>query len=167
MVSEPTIVIGKFLRPCGIKGWIGVSSFTEPPESLFNYSPLFIQRNNTTEKLSIQAYRPQGNHWVVKLTHCNDRNLAATYTNTKIVISPTQLPTLEKGEYYWKDLEGLTVMTKTGEKLGIVSHLMETGSNDVLVVKGKKTHYVPYHPNYIESVDIQHQKIIVDWDPDF
>lgn len=165
--NSNTITVGKFAKPYGIKGWVSVYSFTEPPEHLFNYSPLFVERNGVSEKLSIEAYRAHTNHWVLKLTNCHDREQASLYTNVNIVINASQLPALEKGEYYWRDLEGLTVVNQKDETLGIVDHLFATGANDVLLIKGKKTHYIPYHPNYIKSIDIKHKKITVDWDLDF
>ena len=54
-----------------------------------------------------------------------------------IGVSPEQLPSLPEGEYYWRDLIGCRVVTTKGYELGEVSELMETGSNDVLVVQAK------------------------------
>jgi len=168
MTSQPTIVIGKFAKPYGVKGRISVYSFTEPKENLFNYSPLSIKRKgHSVETLSIEAFRPHGNHFVVKLTKSHNRDDASLYTNGEIIINTSQLPSLKEGEYYWKDLEGLSVFNKEGEKLGFVAHLLETGANDVLIVKGTKTHHIPYHPHYIQSIDIKNKKMIVDWDVNF
>ncbi len=168
MTNEPTIVIGKFAKPHGVKGWVSVYSFTEPKENLFNYSPLFVKRkNHLIETLSLEAFRPHGNHFVVKLGTNHTRDDASLYTNGEIIVNAAQLPPLKEDEYYWKDLEGLAVFNKEGAKLGVVDHLLETGANDVLVIKGTKTHHIPYHPHYIQSIDIKNKKMIVDWDPKF
>lgn len=168
MANESITIIGKFAKPYGVKGWVSVYSFTDPKENIFNYSPLFVKRNNRpTEKLSLEAFRMHGNHFIIKLANIHNREDAALYTNGEIFVNTVQLPTLKKGEYYWKDLEGLAVFTLNKKKLGIVDHLFETGANDVLVIKGKKTHYIPYHPHYVELIDLKNKQIIVDWDPDF
>jgi len=168
MANESTTIIGKFAKPHGVKGWVSIYSFTEPKENLFNYSPLLVKRKgHLTEALSLDTFRPHGNHFVAKLTNIHNRDEAALYTNGEIVVNTAQLPSLKEGEYYWKDLEGLAVFTTKEEKLGIVDHLFETGANDVIIVKGTKTHYIPYHPHYIQSIDLENKKIIVDWDPNF
>ena len=56
-------------------------------------------------------------------------------TNCEIVVDSSQLPQLEEGDYYWKDLMGCQVVTTEGYSLGKVIDMMETGSNDVLVIK--------------------------------
>lgn len=66
------------------------------------------------------------------------------------------------------DLEGLQVETVEGVKLGTVSHLFSTGSNDVVVVRGDRERMIPFVlPEYVKSVDFEANLIVVDWDPDF
>ena len=91
-----------------------------------------------------------------------------------MAIKREQLPTLGKDDYYWSDLEGLQVLTESGECLGKVSHLFETGSNDVLVVKATgqsiddQERLIPYlWQDVVKSVDTQAGNIVVDWDKDF
>ena len=85
-----------------------------------------------------------------------------------VVIERAQLPPVETGEYYWADLEGLSVVTTQGVNLGVVDYLLETGANDVLVVKGDRERLIPFlRDQTIKSVDLTQSQIIVDWDPDF
>lgn len=168
MTTPKTIVVGKLARPYGLKGWINVYSFTEPSEKLFAYSPLFIEHAKQPEEvLSIENFKPQGDHWVLKLSTSRNRDMASSYNNKLIKVHATQLEPLPAGEYYWYELKGLTVVTQVGDVLGVIDSLFETGSNDVLVIKGKKTHYIPYHPQYVISVSLDDKKVIVVWDPNF
>ena len=91
-----------------------------------------------------------------------------------IYIDAKDLPKLEDGEFYWSQLEGLKVITKEGVLLGKVSQLMETGANDVLVVRGCEGSYdreerlIPYVPDqFVLNIDLDKQEMVVDWDPDF
>ena len=85
-----------------------------------------------------------------------------------IAIRQEQLPELPQGEYYWSDLEGLKVVTTDGIELGVVSNLIETGANDVLVVKGDKERLIPYiRPDVVTELDIENGIIRVEWDPEF
>ncbi|MER2891372.1 ribosome maturation factor RimM, partial [Escherichia coli] len=82
---------------------------------------------------------------------------------------------LEEGDYYWKDLMGCQVVTTEGYSLGKVIDMMETGSNDVLVIKanlkdafGIKERLVAFlDGQVIKKVDLTTQTIEVDWDPGF
>jgi len=76
-----------------------------------------------------------------------------------------QLPE-SKDEYYWADLIGLEVVTTKDVNLGLVDSLMETGANDVLVVKGDSERLVPWIADeVIVKVDLESRIITVDWDP--
>lgn len=96
--------------------------------------------------------------------------------NCEIFIDASQLPDLNSGEYYWKDLLGCQVVTVSGYQLGQVINMIETGSNDVLVVKAnlKKDAFciqerlIPFlEGQVIKHVDIAVRIIKVDWDPSF
>jgi 16S rRNA processing protein RimM len=82
------------------------------------------------------------------------------------------LPAAKPGEFYWLDLIGLQVINQQGVELGVVDHLMETGANDVLVVRDKKQankeQLVPFViDKFVKSVDLENKTILVDWDADF
>jgi 16S rRNA processing protein RimM len=75
---------------------------------------------------------------------------------------------LTTGEYYWSDLEGLRVENLDGVDLGRISHLFETGANDVIVVQGDREYLIPYTwGNAVREVDLAEGLMIVDWDADF
>ena len=57
-------------------------------------------------------------------------------------------------------------MTKIGE-IGVVSSIMETGANDVLVVGGDRKRLIPYVPEVVREVNLENGTVLVDWDVDF
>jgi 16S rRNA processing protein RimM len=78
------------------------------------------------------------------------------------------LPSAGEDEYYWADLEGLRVETSEGVDLGIVDHLIETGANDVLIVRGDRERLIPFlRPSVVREIDLDASRIVVEWDPDF
>ena len=105
----------------------------------------------------------------------DDRDDAQAYVGSEILVNEKALPDLPEGEFYWRDLIGMTVVTSQGYNLGQVTDVMETGANDVLVVKanlndgfGKKERLIPYlFEQVIESVSLENKQICVDWDPGF
>ena len=65
-------------------------------------------------------------------------------------------------------LDGQEVLTLQGEPLGTVDHLMETGANDVLVVRGERERLIPFvQDQVVIRVDLEKGEIQVDWDKDF
>jgi len=162
------ISIGRIGSPHGVKGWLKVNSFTEPPANILSYEPWLIVRNGNYLSTKVINSRQQDKIITVQLEGCHDRDLAATYTNCEIVTERSRLKTLAVGEYYWADLEGLNVVTKEGDVLGRVDSIMATGANDVLVIAGTKRHLIPFLiPQVVLSIDLDNQQMVVDWDPNF
>ena len=164
--TSPYIIVGKFGSSFGVKGWIKVVSYTEFGPAIFDYQPWFlIGADNTVSQLPVEGSQVQAKGLIVKLANINTPEEARLLTGKTISILRSELPVLKKDEYYWSDLEGLTVINKDGAILGKVAFLMETGSNDVLVVKGEKEFAIPYLPgDVILSIDLAKQEIHVDWE---
>ena len=111
--------------------------------------------------------RDSGKFIVVQFDGINDRDEAALLTHAEVQVQRSQLPESEDG-YYWADLIGLNAITKDGVELGVVESLMETGANDVLVVKGDRDRLIPWIENeVIVQVDLAGKTLTVDWDPEF
>lgn len=166
------ITIGKFGSTYGVHGWLKIHTYTEFDASILDYKPWYTPKNAADksptewEIIEVEAGQVHGNGIIVKLPNINNPEDARLMTGKLISIHRDQLPKLNKDEYYWSDLEGLTVINKNGDVLGKVIYLMETGSNDVLVVKNDKEHAIPYLPgDVIICVDLAKQEIHVDWEP--
>ncbi len=164
---DDKIIMGRFGAAFGIKGWIKVFSYTDPIANLFEYSPWFIQQGDEWQPLVIEDGKIHGGQLIVKLSGCDDRNLAETYTHIEIAINADALPKLEKNQYYWSDLIGLSVLNLQNEDLGTVKEIMSTGSNDVLVVTGARERLIPFIKQVIIHVDLDARRITVDWDSSF
>lgn len=168
-LSEQHIVVGEVSGVFGIKGWIKVYSFTEPRENILKYSPWTLKKGSELKTLEVVKGGLQGKAVVACLCGIDDRDMAASLGGYEILIDSTQLPEPEQGEYYWKDLIGLTVKTEQGVLLGVVDYLLETGANDVLVVKeGNKERLIPFlQAQFVKNIDLKSGIMIVDWDPEF
>lgn len=175
MSSKDTVILGKFGAVYGINGWLKVISYTDVPEGIFDYTPWQIQSQGNVQPVQISSWKRHSNGLIVKLENINDRDAAQRYVNAEIVVASDSLPALEGDDYYWKDLIGLSVVNEAGYHLGEVADIMETGSNDVLVVKanrtdafGQKERLLPFlTDSVIKDVDLTQRRILVDWDPAF
>ncbi len=162
------VVVGRFGRPHGVKGFVTVLSFTEPRDNILHYTDWHARLNNQWQPLPLQNLEMNNKFILTQVEGYRDRDEVARLTNIEIAVKREQLPVLQQGEYYWHQLQGMNVVSLQGVLLGSVSEMMATGSNDVLVVIGEKRHLIPYLPGRsIIEVDDSQRVITVDWDTDF
>lgn len=147
-----------------------VASYTEPKENILRYSPWHIQDAKTAawQALPDAETRRHGRQILARLARDDTRESAQRWVGRDIAVQREQFAPLPPGEYYWADLIGLRVVTLRGEELGVVTELLETGANDVLVVQGAREHLIPYvKHSVVREVDVARGVICVDWDAEF
>ncbi len=165
--SQRLVALGRISGLYGVRGWVKVYSDTRPRENILGYSPWYLLQNGQWRVHHVLAGRPQGKTLVAQLEGCDDRDQARLLLGATVAVRRHQLGDDDEG-YLWADLEGLEVVTTGGSRLGVVDHLMETGSNDVLVVRGERERLIPWLPEQVvREVLLDEGRILVDWDPDF
>ena len=174
--ANDKLIVGKISGVYGVKGWIKVHSDTDPREGIAEYNPWYIKRGGHGKgewrEIQVENCKRHAQTVIAKLAGVDDRDAATQLTAALIAIRPDQLQVLGENEFYWRDLIGLRVINREGIELGTVRRLMETGANDVLIVrreeKDAKEHLVPWTPGEaILQVDLELGRITVDWDADF
>ena len=170
-MSEPSttrIMLGHISGLYGVRGWVKVFSYTKPITNIFNYSPWQLYQYGQWQTLSVCEGKTHGKGIIARLETIHDRDEAARLLGADIMISRSQLPTAPINEYYWVDLIDLTVINHKGVKLGQVDYMLETGANDVIVVKGKRERLIPFVlGRVVLEVDLVGRVLRVDWDEDF
>lgn len=168
------VVLGKIVSVHGVRGAVKVYSHTDPLDNVLDYAEWSLNRGSEQRTVSVLGGRVQGRVLVVNLKGVDDRNKAEELVDFEISIASDALPELEDGDFYWHQLEGLQVVNQEGQLLGKVDHLLETGSNDVMVVKpcagsvDQRERLLPYLPGqFVIEVDLETQVMQVDWDAEF
>ncbi len=162
------VVMGRVSGLFGIEGWVRVFSHTEPRAGIIHYAPVFLRRQDEWQPFKIEAGRAHGAGVVLKFAGCDNRDQAIALLQADIAVRRAQLPPPAPGEYYWADLQGLRVITVDDVELGTVSHLLATGANDVLVVKGERERLLPFvRGQVVVEIDLERRFLRVNWDPDF
>ncbi len=158
------IVLGRIGAPHGVRGWVKIVSDTEPPENIFRYRPWMVGDRT----IGVLERQRNGKTLVARLEGCDDRDTAAGLTNRCISVYRDQLPPPRANEFYWTDLEGLSVQTTAGRDLGRIGHLFATGANDVMVIQGDRERLLPFiWDDVVRDIDFDQGLMRVDWDPDF
>ena len=170
---EDLIVLGKIISVHGVRGEVKIYSFTDPIDNLLGYPAWTLKRDGEVKQVELVSGRLQGKILVAKLRGLDDREVARTFAGFDICVPRALLPDLDDGEYYWHQLEGLKVIDLQGQLLGRLDHLLETGSNDVMVVKpcpgslDDRERLLPYTEQCVQKVDLAAGEMRVDWDADF
>ena len=179
-------ILGEIASPHGVRGWVRVRSYTRPPEEILGYACWTLTPRErpgnpegagrgagTCQSRRVVDSRLQSRSLIVKLEGISCRDEAQTLAGMRVCVPTDDLPALPRGEYYWSQLIGLEVVNLAGEALGTVDHLVETGANDVLVLRSRDgggaevERLVPWIPQVIRTVDIEAGSLQVDWDSDY
>ena len=175
MTQQRIEVVGKLGSTYGIRGWLRVYSSTEYAESIFDYQPWFLKIKGQWQPTELESWKHHNHELIAKLKNVNDRETAQSLANIEIGVDLSVFPQLEEGDYYWHDLIGCNVVNLKGYAMGTVTEMMETGSNDVLVVRanskdafGKQERLIPFlYEQVVKRVDLTTKVIEVDWDAGF
>lgn len=166
--ADRLLVMGHIAGPYGVKGWVRVIPYTDTRDALLDYPTWQLHSGDGWQAVSVLQGKPHGKGLVVQLDGYADRDAAATLSRAEVGVWRSELPATGRDEYYWSDLIGLQVVTLDGTVLGNVDHLIETGANDVLVVRGEQECLVPFiQGQVIKSVELDAGLIRVDWTTDY
>ncbi len=153
------VPLGKVVRAVGLKGHVGIAG----SEGALGIVGRIAFRRGGEEPVTrrILEARPQGRLWAVKVEGVADRSSAEALVGSEVLAYKEELGDAGEGKHWFRDLEGLEVVTVGGEVIGNVTGLYETGGVDVLVVLGNRGEkLVPLAP-YVE-VDVAARRIVVD-----
>jgi 16S rRNA processing protein RimM len=169
------VEVGRFGSVYGVRGWIRIHSYTDDPENIFDYGPWYTQAGDNLKEIVLTEWKRHGDGYICKLEGFDQREESQSMTGKSVFVDESSLPPLPEDEFYINDLMGMRVINTDGYDLGVVDGFMETGANDVLVVKansddayGKKERLLPLvFGSTITELDEDAQKLVVIWDPDF
>lgn len=181
-VELPTdaIEVARIGEAWGIKGWFKVIPFSAQPEALFSSKRWYLQPAERgarlfsgTVLLPIKEAKDHSGSVVACSHEIGDRTMAEALKGARVWVSRSSFPTAGSDEYYWVDLIGLSVVNREGLDLGVVSELLATGPQTVLVLQYQGTEgktlerMIPFVSAYIDQVELAQRLIRVDWQPDY
>ena len=152
-VGEPEyLVIGFLRRPFGVSGEILMDLHTDFPERFRTGRKVYV--GDEHKPITLASVRPYGENMLVRLRGVNTPEAAGQYRNTWLFIKTKDAPPLPEGQYYQYQLLGLKVVDEAGHPLGTLTEILETGANDVYVVKDEagKEILLPSIPSVILDV---------------
>ncbi len=165
MNPDTCVAIGRIVGVHGIKGYVKVHCEADSFSVLANgHSVILRDPKGASRELKITDARPQGRMLLLLLSGIFDRTTAETLRGSDLLVEKSSLPELEPDTYYWADIAGMSVVSVDGRVLGTVASLIETGSNDVYVVKTPDSGeiLIPAIASVILEIDLSRKIMRVD-----
>jgi 16S rRNA processing protein RimM len=132
--GEPVfLAVGKLRRPHGVHGEIVMDVITDFPERLKPGRKMVVGTQHLP--VQIRSVRPHDQALLISFNGCDTPEQAGKFRNQILYTTAADQPPLEEGEYYHHELIGLSVYDEQGVLLGKLAEIMETGANDVYVVR--------------------------------
>jgi 16S rRNA processing protein RimM len=162
------LVVGQIVRGHGVRGELRVKLVTHYPERLAHLEELALSVKDDPDVDEVEYYeventRNHQDHLILKLEGIDDRNEADLLRGRYILVPLDEAVPLEEDEYYYFQLIGLRMVTDQGEDLGEITEILETGANNVYVVKS--TQYgellIPAIEPVVQKIDLETKQIII------
>ena len=152
------IKVGKIVNAVGLKGEVKVYNYSDSSE-IYEITPeIYVGK----DLLQVENVRLQKNMVILKLEGINDRNAAEATKGREIFITEDDLPELEEGEFYIRDLIGMTVIEE-GVVLGKVTDVIQNTAQDVFEIEREngKQLLLPRVDEFVLDIDLDTREIKV------
>jgi 16S rRNA processing protein RimM len=159
--SETRLAIGVVVGTHGLRGELKLRLSTDDPERISQVKWLYIGDEEFSRRL--QSVRFHGGLALLKIKGVNTPEQANALRGEKVRVSGEDVRPLEEGEFFYYQLVGLTAFSEEGTELGTLVDIIETGTNDVLVIKQSNGEelLVPNHPDFVPAIEPEEGRIVV------
>ncbi len=156
MKDADLILLGKIVATHGIRGQLRAVPYSGEFDTFLSVESLLLKdAAGMLQSYDLAAAAVHGKKLILSFKGYGDINRVLHLVGCELYISRDQLPETDDDEYYWHDLIGLQVVTSGGEPLGKLESIIETGSNDVYVVKSAGREYlIPALAEVVNSIDL-------------
>jgi 16S rRNA processing protein RimM len=159
------LLVGRVSRPHGVRGELRVEIITEYPERLSLHADFYLAHPDSPTAVRcyrVEKVRIHRDVALLKLAGCDNRNTADELRGLLVQIPIEEAAPLEEGEYYFYQIIGVRVETEDGERLGQVVDVIETGANDVYVVRGPRGEVLlPAIEDVVLDLDLETKRMVV------
>lgn len=157
------VAVGRIGSTHGVRGQLRLHSYSGNLETLQSAKQITLKlAGGELRQYRLERAVLHSSRILLTIKDINDIDAASQLTGSELLVRQDQLPETDDNEYYWKDLIGLSVATKEGVHLGKLTQIMETGANDVYLVKdGRREYLIPAIADVIHAVDLASGTMII------
>jgi 16S rRNA processing protein RimM len=156
-------LIGKVLKPRGVRGEVKVEVITSFPEHFTALKELYLKKGKSWKVEKIEKAQIYSRFVYLKFRNFNSIEEAEPLRNCELYIPEEELTSLKEGEYYVHDLIGIGVFSEAGEWLGTVKNVETYAANDVYTVESENggEFMIPAVSEFVIRIDIAEKKMVV------
>lgn len=157
------IQIGKIVNTHGIKGEVAVASFTDDINRFNDLDTIYLGDNKT--KLQVEQARFHKNMVLLKFKNFNNINEVLMDVGKFIYVAEVDKRVLPEDHFYIFDIIGSLVFDVNGEKIGVVTDINQSASNDIYIIKNEekdREYLIPAVKEFFVEIDIENKKIVID-----
>ena len=160
---EDLLKVGVITSTHGIRGEVKVFPTTDDAKRFKKLKNVILDNGKEKIDMEIASVRFFKNMVILKFKGIDDINDVEKYKKAELYVTRENAVPLKKDEYFIADLIGVEVPSDEGEALGVIDDVLQTGANDVYVIKkaGCQDLLVPAIKACIKEGDIENQKMIV------
>jgi len=153
---EGYTAVGRILRPHGLRGEVRVQVFAEGAPNLQRGRRVWLE----DRQLTVLRARPDRDAWIIQFDGMTDRTDAERYYQVLLEVPDSQVRRSDDESFFVHEIVGLRVVTEDGRELGRVVDVLQTGANDVYVVRGEAGELlVPAVGDVVKQIDL-HESFI-------
>ncbi len=159
--------VGKIVNTHGIRGEVRVISVTDEPEKRFQPGNELILDHPDLEhpiSLTVSSYRQHKQFHLLTFEGFDNINQVEAWKGGLLKVAVDEQEKRAEGEFYFYQIIGCRVVTTDGETLGEIKEILQTGANDVWVIKpkaGGKDILIPYIEECVREIDLQNKTVTV------
>lgn len=160
MTKPDRLIIGRVVGVFGVRGELKVHIESDFPERFDHLTRVFI----CGDEYAAEHSRLHQSMALLKLKGVDDANRAGELDDCDVEVALTDAVALRPGQYFIYQIEGLRVEKTSGELLGTISEVLQTGANDVYIVAtpdGKEL-LLPAIPQVVKQVDVEGGRMVVE-----
>lgn len=161
---EKYITVGQISKPYGLRGEVRVIPYTDFPDRFLTTKRLFLRQNALFLEKPVEKAYLQDNRIIIKLAGINTPEEASKFRGALLQVPADEVVALPEGSYYYFQLVGLPVYTLGGKPIGIVDEILNTGGNDVYLVKDPENEreiLLPAIKEVIKKIDLKERRMVI------
>jgi 16S rRNA processing protein RimM len=161
--EDELLLIGRVAGSFGIRGQLKVVALTANIDHIQRKARTIYLGPRQTEHRLISVLEHKPGLLIMTIDRVTSREAADELRGSDVSIRETDAAPLEEGEYFLHSLYGLKVLTDTGEEIGQVREVIETGANDVLVVSRPEggEALIPVIQDVVRELDVEGGRIVI------
>ncbi len=156
MDKKDYIEAGKIVNTHGVAGEVKIEVWLNSPKFMKKFKRLFVGE----KEFEIEGAREHKGFLITKLGGIDDINAAMPFKGKEVRVLKSDVK-LPAGKFFLQDIIGAEVRDEDGNKIGVLSEIMETPASMIYVVKGESEHLIPAVPEFIVSTDVDAGVVVV------